>query len=139
MKLLCGSLIVLMFMVTGCEISDCEKLTKEKKYKQAFAVCLKDAKKGDAYAQNIVGVSYMAGEGVAINQKTAVYWYRKSATQGFAKAQSNMGLSYLMGRSVPNDIELAIFWWQKAAAQGEPHAAHNLLVAYGETGRCKKE
>jgi len=139
MKLLCVSLIALMFSGSAYAMSDCVRLTQENEYKQAFVACLKAAKLGDAYAQNIVGVSYMAGQGVKINQKQAIYWYRKSASQGFAKAQSNMGLSYLMGRSVPKDIELAIFWWQKAAAQGEPHAAHNLLVAYGETGRCKKE
>jgi len=74
-------------------------LTLAKQGDHAFPVCLEAAKKGDAYAQNIVGVRYAAGEGARKNAVEALKWYRKSAQQGFAKAQSNILMPGLEWRS----------------------------------------
>ncbi len=45
---------------------------------------------------------YENGEGVAKDDKQAVYWYRKAADQGYASAQYNLGLMY--------EKEKALLW-----------------------------
>ncbi|MDX8405723.1 MAG: tetratricopeptide repeat protein [Mariprofundus sp.] len=111
--------------------SNCEALVKSGQTKAVFHGCLATAERGDAYAQNVVGVSYASGDGIAQDSKTALLWFRKSAAQGFAKAQSNIGLAYLDGAGVSRDQAAAIHWWTLAAAKGEPHAQFNLAVSLG--------
>ncbi|MDQ6969037.1 MAG: tetratricopeptide repeat protein, partial [Mariprofundus sp.] len=119
------------FWVMGKPGSQCEAFTQANEAEKAFPVCLIAARKGDAYAQNIIGVSYASGDGVALDSKAALLWFRKSAAQGFAKAQSNLGLAYLDGAGVSRDQAAANHWWTLAAAQGEPHAQFNLAVSLG--------
>jgi len=110
--------------------SQCESLTQENQGEKAFPVCLASAKQGDAYAQNIIGVSYASGEGVQQDSVESLKWFHKSAKQGFAKAQSNIGLSFLMSDGVNQSYVAAVQWWNMAANQGEPHAQYNLAVSY---------
>ena len=118
-------------VIRGEVNSQCEALTREKKSDQAFPVCLAAAKQGDAYAQNIVGISYAAGDGVEQDSGEALKWFYKSAGQGFAKAQSNIALAFIEGTGVARDLDEANRWWQLAAAQGESNAQFNLAVSYG--------
>ena len=55
---------------------------KQEKFKEAFSIFSNAAKKGNAYAQCLVGYLYDVGDGVEQNYKTAVDWYRKSADNG---------------------------------------------------------
>lgn len=110
--------------------SECERLSKENYNEKAFPICITLAQQGNAYAQNIVGVSYASGDGVAQDSEAALLWFRKSATQGFAKAQSNIAIAYLDGNGVKRNHSEANRWWKLAAAQGEPHAQFNLAVSY---------
>ena len=48
------------------------------------------AKKGDAKAQNKLGVCYAKGEGVKKNLVKAIEWYTKAAEQGLMRAQFNL-------------------------------------------------
>jgi len=119
-----------IFVWWKVSLSACEVLVKSGQDKAAFHVCLESAEQGDAYAQNIVGVSYASGDGVAQDSEAALLWFRKSATQGFAKAQSNIAIAYLDGNGVKRNHTEANRWWKLAAAQGEPHAQFNLAVSY---------
>ncbi|MDP6367170.1 MAG: SEL1-like repeat protein, partial [Nitrospinota bacterium] len=51
-----------------------------------------------AYAQNRLGEMYERGQGVPVDYKLAIKWYRKSAEQGFAIAQNNLGSSFWRGK-----------------------------------------
>jgi len=128
-----GIIIVVCLVVANLWLepdSECESLTKENKGKQAFPVCLASAQQGNAYAQNITGVSYMTGDGVQKNANKALNWFHRSANQGFAKAQSNIGLQFLVGDKADRDLTQAVKWWRLAALNGEPHAQYNLAVSY---------
>ena len=46
---------------------------------------------------NSLGVKYATGDGVPVDEKTAVYWYRKAAKAGDSHAQSNLGDRYYYG------------------------------------------
>jgi len=110
--------------------SECELLTKENQSEQAFPIFLSSVKQGNAYAQNIVGVSYSTGEGIQKGPIEALKWFHRSAQQGFAKAQSNIGLEFLIGEKSDRDLTQAVKWWRLAAMNGEPHAQYNLAVSY---------
>jgi len=81
------------------------------------------AAKGDAAAQDKLGLLYASGTGgVARDYETAVSWLRKSAEQGNIEAQFNLGVAYANGLGVTSDpieahkwLNLAAFW--SSAAQ----------------------
>src|SRR5882724_3959916 len=61
------------------------------------------AARGDATAQNQLGVMSHKGRGVPQDPPEAVKWCPKAADYGLAKAQYNLGLLYNVGRGVPQD------------------------------------
>jgi eukaryotic-like serine/threonine-protein kinase len=90
------------------------------------------ANRGDAAAQNALGVKYANGEdGLPRDDVEAVEWYLKSANQGFAKGETNLGDMYLFGRGGLNkDATQALSWYLKAADQDWPDAQFRLGVMY---------
>jgi len=58
---------------------------------------ISSAKLGDAEPQYLLGTMYQTGEGVDIDYRVAMGWYRLAAEQGLAKAQFKLGLSYQYG------------------------------------------
>ena len=80
------------------------------------------ANRGDATAQNALGVKYVAGEdGLPCDDTKAVEWYQKSAQQGFAKAETNLGDMYFYGRGgLAKSSDQALSWYLKAAQQDFP-------------------
>jgi TPR repeat protein len=63
----------------------------------------KSAEKGDAQAQNDLGLCYARGDGVEKDEAQAVLWYRIAAEQGNSEAQINLGFSYESGVGVAKD------------------------------------
>ena len=55
-----------------------------------------------------LGVMYNEGEGVPLDDKESVKWYRLAAEQGDAQAQSNLGVMYDNGEGVPEDDKEAV-------------------------------
>jgi serine/threonine-protein kinase len=90
------------------------------------------ANRGDAAAENALGVKYANGEdGLPRDDVKAVEWYLKSANQGFAKGETNLGDMYLFGRGGLNkDATQALSWYLKAADQDWPDAQFRLGVMY---------
>jgi restriction system protein len=56
------------------------------KYAEALQEATPLAQQGDAIAQNLLGVIYYYGQGVAIDSAMAANWFRKAAAQGNADA-----------------------------------------------------
>ena len=78
----------------------------------------KDAQKGDASAQCLLGYYYYYGKEVTQDYKQAVFWLKKAAEQGDAEAQHNLGECYHKGEGVDKDLKQAGYWFKKAAEQG---------------------
>lgn len=95
---------------------------------------LKLANKGDACAQNNLGLMYEKGHGVEQSYEKAVEWYLKAAEQGFARAQNNLGVMYNNGTGVEQSYEKAAGWYLKVAERGDDCAQYNLGCMY-ENGR----
>ncbi len=77
------------------------------------------AEKGDATAQNALGLRYAIGDGVKLNEVEAVRWFTKAAEQGNVSAQSKLGSLYYSGRGVPQDPNRAYFWMVVASKGGD--------------------
>src|SRR3972149_6058084 len=92
----------------------CEQLTSQEKFKEAFSLCKQAAEQGDARGQSIFGWMYLNGHGVAQDYGEAVKWWRKAAEQGNADAQFGLGLAYAGGLGVLRSGTAAADWYYKA-------------------------
>ena len=72
-------------------------------YATAIQIFRQFADRGNAIAQNNLGLIYDYGKGVAQDYAAAVRWYRKAADQGYVRAQSNLGVMYDKGWGVAQD------------------------------------
>jgi uncharacterized protein len=101
-------------------------------YANALRLWLPLAERGDAGAQNNVGIMYSSGQGVPRNAAVALNWFRKSANQGNANAQAGLGFGYSKGEGVPQDNEAALGWFRKAADQGSAIAQNEIGYSYAK-------
>lgn len=77
------------------------------------------AEKGNAVAQNALGLRYATGEGVKLDERAAARWFTMAAEQGNVNAQSKLGSLYWAGRGVPQSLNQAYFWTVLARAGGD--------------------
>jgi len=77
---------------------------------KSLAKYLDDAKRGDANAQNEVGVIYAEGIGVKRNDSEGVEWFRKSAEQGNVYGACNLALHYGRGNGIRKDLTMMMKW-----------------------------
>ena len=77
------------------------------------------AERGDAVAENALGLRYATGEGVKLDEGEAVRWFSKAAEQGYVPSQSKLGSIYFSGRGVPQDSNRAYFWMVVARLSGD--------------------
>ncbi len=99
-------------------------------YATAIQIFRQFADRGNAIAQNNLGLIYDYGKGVAQDYAEAAKWYRKAADQGYVRAQSNLGVMYDKGWGVAQDYGEALRWYRKAADQGYALAQDNLGTMY---------
>jgi TPR repeat protein len=80
------------------------------------------AAKGDAAAQNALGLRYATGDGVKPDEREAVNWFTRAANQGYIAAQSKLGSVYFRGRNIPQNLGQAYFWMVLARASGDENS-----------------
>ena len=71
---------------------------------------------------------YASGQGVAHDDRQAVYWYELAAEQGHALAQYNLGGMYGSGLGVERDPVRAYMWMLLAAEGGDATANVNKTI-----------
>ena len=127
-------LMIGMVTLVGCGEPKATPVGDRQPMPKDFKTLKTWAKKGDANAQNNLGLMYVKGQGVEQDFKEAVKWYQKAADQGNAKAQSNLGVYYYTGQGGEQDFKEALKWCRKAADQGNAAAQANLgrMYANGE-------
>jgi TPR repeat protein len=94
------------------------------------------AERGDAAAQDRLGLMYEAGYGVPRDYVQAYNWYSKAAEQSggedpqealaVADAQQNVGRFYNIGRGVPQNYVQAYKWYNLSCAHWPAHGEHSL-------------
>jgi len=70
-----------------------------------------------ADAQFKLGKCY--NQGVAKDNVTAAYWYKKAAERGHIRAQCRLGSMYINKNGVPQNYEEAVYWFKQAEDDGE--------------------
>ncbi len=106
---------------------------------QYFKDCYRAAQKGDAKAQNSLGLLYEKGVGVSKSYPEALKWFQKSARKGNPEGQNNLGFLYFKGLGVKEDDQEALKWFLKAVDQGLASAQGNVGLVYGQGLGVKKD
>jgi len=88
------------------------------------------ADRGDANAQNSLGVMYLYGQGARRDYNQARKWFRQAAALGSPAAQFNLGDMYFRARGVEQDLREAARWYSRAAEQGHAQAQFTLAAFY---------
>jgi TPR repeat protein len=91
-----------------------------------------EAERGDAIAQNDLGLLYATGRDVSLDEREAVKWFERAAAQGAVNAQFNLGVMYHRGGGVAADATQAVAWYRLAAEREHPLAQHNLATLYSK-------
>jgi localization factor PodJL len=87
---------------------------------------------GDAVASRDLGLKYLTGDGVTVNEDEAARWLLRAAFSGEPSAEYWLGTLYARGRGVPEDESQALHWYEAAAKAGNTQAMHRLGIAYFE-------
>ncbi len=93
-------------------------------FKTILAQWMPLAEQGDAYAQYVLGFTYV-GNGGSENDKAAAKWFNKAARQGHADAQISLGLMYENGRGVPANYLRAYMWYHLGSYNGNKTGSEN--------------
>jgi TPR repeat protein len=99
-------------------------------YSKATRLYGRASVKGDARAENNLGVMAMRGEGSSVNYTTAASHFRKAAEAGSAAAHFNLGLMYDSGIGFSHDPQGAVREYRMAAEQGLAEAQYRLAVMF---------
>lgn len=100
----------------------------KKDYNKSLDYFLIAGEKGNALAQNQIGIFYAEGLGVKQDKVQATEWLKKAAEQGVVLAQRILGDIY----SEEEDYTKAAEWYEKAAEQGDADAQSELGIMYKE-------
>lgn len=90
----------------------------------------RQADRGSAEAQFLVGTAFDEGLGVAEDPAAAIPWFEKAAAQGHTLAAHNLGNAFAAGRGVTADAAAAVRHWLKAGEQGDAVVQLRLGEAY---------
>ena len=109
------------------EIEEARDMMEDGRFKEAFQELWPAARSGNADAEELIGVMYAMGLGVARDDQRAFEWYLRSAMKGHPGAQSGIGWYYEVGRGLPApDLVRAYMWYTLSAIGGDPDAAISL-------------
>jgi len=112
------------FTVAHAEIETARDALEAGEYAQAMRALLPAAQAGNAEAEELIGVMYALGLGVARDDRRAFEWYLRAALKGHAGAQSGVGWYFETGRGLPApDLVRAYMWYALSAIGGDPDAA----------------
>jgi len=125
---LCASLLVICLNARAQTVAQSMELFDDGKTQEAVAQLTKLGQSGDAEAQNLLGVLYDNGQGVAQDYKLARVWFEKAAALGHPSAQYHLGFLYEAGRGVAHNDKQALYWYGLAAGRADPNAQYRLAL-----------
>jgi hypothetical protein len=133
-KRISALLINTLAVISVLLAADVSVYSQSKAEKKELAALYQKASDGDADSQLELGIRYLLGRGVAMEDSVqARNWFLKSADQGNATARFWLGEMYSTGWGIPEDKARAAIWYRKAAEQGLATAQYALGNLY-ETG-----
>jgi putative methionine-R-sulfoxide reductase with GAF domain len=88
----------------------------------SFELMRQMAQRGDAVAENALGLRYFQGDeknGLERDENQAFRWFSRAANHGSLSAQAKLGFLYWGGRGVSKNVNQAYFWTALARARGD--------------------
>lgn len=126
----CTTCALLLMVLAGAARADMEQardLMEAGDYAAAKAQFEIYARSGNAEAEELIGVMYALGLGVAKDDVRAFDWYLRASLKGHAGAQSGLGWYYEVGRGLPEpDLVRAYLWYALSAIGGDVDAPDSL-------------
>jgi uncharacterized protein len=104
------------------------RLSKNNDDATVLRLCAAPAKAGDASCQDMLGMLYADGRGVARDFAVAFHWFQLAAAQGNITAEFNLGRAYELGEGVAKNLAEAEKLYAKSAQAGMPYAQWRLGV-----------
>lgn len=86
------------------------------------------ADQANPYAERILGIMYIKGQGVPQDYAMGMRWLRLAADRGQPDAQNEVGVLYQQGQGVERNGAEAVKWFRRAADQGGLAVAQNNLA-----------
>ena len=86
------------------------------------------ADQANPYAERILGIMYVKGQGVPQDYVMGMRWLRLAADRGQPDAQNEVGVLYQQGQGVERNGAEAVKWFRRAADQGGLAVAQNNLA-----------
>jgi len=86
--------------------------------------------KGDISMCYNLGLMYLQGNGVAVNEEEAISLFKTSCAGGEMLGCTNLGTMYAEGKGVPRNDMQAVGLYHQACKGGEMIACHNLAGKY---------
>lgn len=109
------------------EMEVARDLMEAGRFEEARAMFEVFARSGNAEAEELIGVMYALGLGVAQDDVRAFDWYLRASLKGHAGAQSGLGWYYELGRGLPGpDLVRAYLWYALSAIGGDVDAPDSL-------------
>lgn len=104
--------------VEAASITNLSLAPKVKAKKDSVEIVKEKANKGDAVAQNQLGVWYYTGKNVKQDYKVALDWWAKSAKQNNPDGIGNMAMCYQLGNGIKKDSVMAMTLYKSAIKKG---------------------
>ena len=124
------SIVAIMLACATPALADIEAardLMEDGKFAEAHAALLPFARSGNADAEELIGVMYALGLGVAKDPERAFEWYLRASMKGHPGAQSGIGWYYELGIGMPApDLVRAYLWYALSTIGGDPDAVDSL-------------
>jgi TPR repeat protein len=98
---------------------EADLLDARRRYTEALPLLLKGAKAGDTSCQILLGNYLSDGrKGIPVDQKRAIYWYKRAYGQGSSTGASNLAMHYRKR----GDVDEACRWYELAVKSGDNEA-----------------
>ena len=91
---------------------------------------MKEANKGDPFAEHELGIRYLIGSGFPADTVKAIYWIRKAVDQNLPAAKFNYGILLYNGIGVPWNPFEAYQNFRSAANAGLPEGQFAVALSY---------
>ena len=94
-----------------------EESAEKENYTEALKWYQKAAEAGHAESQYALGLSYLEGWDVPVDEKRGVDWIRKAAEAGYTDAMYELGGCYHYGKGIRKNQTQADKWYKKAVQE----------------------
>jgi len=124
--------VALLFALAPPALADSvavQRALRAGEVQRGLALALEQARGGDAWAMDVVGLLYLSGPAPLERDYDKAYaWLEKAAAAGSGDAMSRLGEMHFQGLGRPASASEAVAWYRRGADAGSASAMNNLAA-----------